>query len=157
MTTGGYTLLQAPRPRQKLVHIHAGAEELGRVYAADLMLQSSMACAAGKALETLAPPAAVAWAGWTAHAHADYEANHEPVPVAPLDMAEVVKTIQRLAPADSVLTNGAGNFSGWLHRFYRYPGPAARRPHAARADLRARWATACRPRSPRRCSTRSAP
>ena len=39
-----------------------------------------------------------------------------------MDMAEVVKTIQRLAPADSVLTNGAGNFSGWLHRFYRYPG-----------------------------------
>ena len=53
MTTAGYTLLQAPRPKQKLVHIHAGAEELGRVYAADLMLQASMACAA-KALETLA-------------------------------------------------------------------------------------------------------
>ena len=58
MTTGGYTLLEAPRPRQKLVHMHAGAEELGRVYAADLMLQCSMA-AAGKALETLAPPADV--------------------------------------------------------------------------------------------------
>ncbi len=121
MTTGGYTLLQAPRPAQKLVHIHAGAEELGRVYAADLMLQASMACAA-KALETLAPPTALAWNGWTAEAHADYEANHEAVPVEPLDMAVLVKTIQRLAPADSVLTNGAGNFSGWLHRFYRYPG-----------------------------------
>ncbi|MEO5697853.1 MAG: thiamine pyrophosphate-binding protein, partial [Burkholderiaceae bacterium] len=55
MTTGGYTLLRAPRPVQKLVHIHAGAEELGRVYAADLMLQSAMACAA-KALDGLAPP-----------------------------------------------------------------------------------------------------
>ncbi|MEO5697966.1 MAG: thiamine pyrophosphate-dependent enzyme, partial [Burkholderiaceae bacterium] len=42
--------------------------------------------------------------------------------VAPLDMAEVVKTIQRLVPENSVMTNGAGNFSGWLHRFYRYPG-----------------------------------
>ncbi len=121
MTTGGYTLLRAPRPVQKLVHIHAGAEELGRVYAADLMLQSAMACAA-KALEALAPPSMLPWAGWTADAHADYEANHEPVPAAPLDMAEVVKTIQRLAPPDSVLTNGAGNYSGWLHRFYRYPG-----------------------------------
>ncbi len=121
MTTGGYTLLRAPRPVQKLVHIHAGPEELGRVYAADLLLQASMACAA-LALETLAPPESLPWKEWTAQAHTDYEANHEPLPVAPLDMAEVVKTIQRLAPEDSVMTNGAGNFSGWLHRFYRYPG-----------------------------------
>jgi acetolactate synthase-1/2/3 large subunit len=120
MTTGGYTLLKAPRPAQKLIHIHAGPEELGRVYAADLMLQSAMACAA-KALEGLAPPPELPWADWTAGAHADYEANLEPVPVEPLDMAEVVKTLQRLAPADSVLTNGAGNYSGWLHRYYRYP------------------------------------
>jgi acetolactate synthase-1/2/3 large subunit len=121
MTTGGYALVQAPRPAQKLIHIHAGAEELGRVYAADLLLQSAMACA-GKALETLAPPPAIAWTGWTAQARADFEANQQARPVEPLDMAAVVKTIQRLAPADSVLTNGAGNFSGWLHRYYRYPG-----------------------------------
>jgi len=121
MTTGGYTLLQAPRPAQKLIHVHAGPEELGRVYAADLMLQSAMACAA-RALEGLAPPPELSWKEWTAQAHADYEANHEPLPVAPMDMAEVVKTIQRLAPEDSVLTNGAGNYSGWLHRYYRYPG-----------------------------------
>ena len=121
MTTGGYTLLKAPRPAQRLIHIHAGPEELGRVYAADLMLQSAMACAA-KALEGLAPPPSLPWGEWTAGAHADYDANHEPTPVEPLDMAEVVKTIQRLAPPDSVLTNGAGNYSGWLHRFYRYPG-----------------------------------
>jgi acetolactate synthase-1/2/3 large subunit len=120
MTTGGYTLLAAPRPRQKLIHVHAGAEELGRVYAADLMLQASMACAA-KALETLAPPTSLPWAEWTEAAHADYEANHVAPPVEPLDMAEVVKTISRLAPADSVLTNGAGNYSGWLHRYHRYP------------------------------------
>ena len=121
MTTGGYTLLQAPRPVQKLVHIHAGPEELGRVYAADLLLQAGMTAAA-KALEGLAPPPTLPWNDWTAQAHADYEGNLEPVPVEPLDMAEVIKTVQRLAPADSVLTNGAGNFSGWLHRFYRYPG-----------------------------------
>ena len=124
MTTGGYTLLRAPRPAQKLIHVHAGPEELGRVYAADLMLQSAMACAA-KALEGLSPPPSLPWGEWTAGAHADYEANHEATPVEPLDMAELVKTIQRLAPADSVLTNGAGNYSGWLHRFYRYPGMQA--------------------------------
>jgi len=121
MTTGAYTLLQAPRPAQKLVHIHAGAEELGRVYAADLMLQSAMACAA-KALEALAAPSNVPWSDWAASAHADYEANRSAPPVAPLDMAEVIKVISRLAPADTVMTNGAGNFSGWLHRYHRYPG-----------------------------------
>ena len=121
MTTGGYELLKPPRPRQTLVHIHAGAEELGRVFAADLLVHSSMACVA-PALAALGPLAEPPWAAWTLAAHADYDANLVATPVAPLDMAEVVKTIARLVPEDSVLTNGAGNFSGWLHRYYRYPG-----------------------------------
>ncbi len=121
MTTNGYTLLKPPRPAQKLIHMHAGAEELGRVYAADLLLQSSMAAAA-KALEGLAAPTQLPWGDWTAQAHADYEANQVAPPVAPLDMAVVIKTIQRLAPADTVYTNGAGNYAGWLHRYCRYPG-----------------------------------
>jgi acetolactate synthase-1/2/3 large subunit len=121
MTTGAYTLLQAPRPAQALVHVHAGAEELGRVYAADLLLQSSMACA-GKALETLSAPAHLPWRAWADAAHADYEANHEAPVVEPLDLAQVVKTMQRLAPADALYTNGAGNYSGWLHRYCRYHG-----------------------------------
>jgi acetolactate synthase-1/2/3 large subunit len=121
MTTGGYTLLQAPRPAQKLVHIHAGAEELGRVYAADLLLQASMAVAA-QALEALAAPADVPWAAHTAAARDDYEANLVAPPVEPLDLAVVVKTLQRLLPEDTVFTNGAGNYSGWLHRYCRHPG-----------------------------------
>ena len=121
MTTGGYTLLTPPRPAQQLVHIHAGPEELGRVYAADLLLQSSMANAA-QALEGLAAPSGVPWAAWAAAAHADYEANHVATPVAPLDMAVLMQTVQRLAPENTIYTNGAGNFSGWLHRFVRYPG-----------------------------------
>jgi len=121
MTTGGYTLIEAPRPRQQLVHIHAGPEELGRVYAADLMLQSSMASAA-KALESLVAPVSVPWAEQAQAAHADYQANQVAAVVSPLDMAVVMKTVQRLAPDDTVYTNGAGNFSGWLHRFVRYFG-----------------------------------
>jgi acetolactate synthase I/II/III large subunit len=121
MTTNGYTLLAAPRPQQKLVHIHSGPEELGRVYTADLMLQASMACAA-KALESLAAPVATPWAAHTAAARADYEANLVSPDVKPLDMAVVVKTLQRLLPEDTVFTNGAGNFAGWLHRYCRHPG-----------------------------------
>ena len=121
MTTGGYTLLQAPRPAQRLVHIHAGAEELGRVYAADLLLQASMATAA-RALEGLAAPATLPWAAHTTAAQADYAANLVAPPVEPMDLAVVVKTLQRLLPEDTVYTNGAGNFSGWLHRYGRLPG-----------------------------------
>lgn len=130
MTTGGYMLLQAPRPQQKLIHVHAGPEELGRVYAADLLLQASMATAA-KALESLTAPPTLPWAAHTAAAHADYEANHEAPPVAPLDMAVVVKTLAARLPADTVWTNGAGNYSGWLHRYLRYPGLQ----HAGRTQL----------------------
>jgi acetolactate synthase-1/2/3 large subunit len=121
MTTGGYTLLQVPRPAQKLIHVHAGPEELGRVYQADLLLQASMSQAA-KALETLAAPADLPWRDWTAGAHADYEANLIPTPVSPLDLGQVMKAIQRRAPEDTVYTNGAGNFAGWLHRFMQYRG-----------------------------------
>ncbi|MBL8346669.1 MAG: thiamine pyrophosphate-binding protein [Rubrivivax sp.] len=123
MTTGGYTLLEAPRPKQKLIHVHAGAEELGRVFAADLLLQSSMDRAA-LALATLHPPepARRPWREHAAAAHADYEANHAAPAVAPLDLAVVIKTLARRLPDDTVWTNGAGNFSGWLHRYVRYPG-----------------------------------
>jgi acetolactate synthase-1/2/3 large subunit len=122
MTTGGYSHLAVPRPVQRLVHMHAGAEELGRVYAADLLLQCAPALA-GQALAAVDAPTGVPrWADWAATAHADYEANHEAAPVAPLDMAQVIKTVQRLAPADTVYTNGAGNFSAWLHRYTRYAG-----------------------------------
>jgi acetolactate synthase-1/2/3 large subunit len=121
MTTQGYSYLQAPRPAQKLVHIHAGAEELGRVYAADLMLQSSMASAA-RALEALAAPNTVAWSESAKAAGAEYEANLVAQAVEPMDMAVAMKAVQRLLPENTVYTNGAGNFSGWLHRYVRLPG-----------------------------------
>jgi acetolactate synthase I/II/III large subunit len=119
MTTGSYEHLAVPRPTQTLVHLHPGAEELGRVYAADLMLQCALSHA-GQALETLAAPATVPWAAWTTAAHADYEANQQAAAVEPLDMAQLVKTLNRLVPEDTVYTNGAGNFSAWLHRFTPY-------------------------------------
>jgi acetolactate synthase-1/2/3 large subunit len=130
MTTGGYELLVPPRPTQRLVHVHAGAEELGRVYAADLLVHASMAHAA-PALAGMAPPETIRWRDWSEAAHADYDANREPTPVAPLDMAEVVRAIDRHVGDDTVFTNGAGNFSGWLQRFHRFVGLR----HAGRTQL----------------------
>jgi acetolactate synthase I/II/III large subunit len=88
------------------------------------LINAGMGCAA-QALNSLLPPGAPAsmpWADWTRQAHADYEANLVPQAVAPLDMAEVVKSLGRLLPEGTLFTNGAGNYSGWLHRFHRYTG-----------------------------------
>jgi acetolactate synthase-1/2/3 large subunit len=124
MTTGGYTLLQAPRASQKLVHIHAGPEELNRVYYADLAINASMAAAA-HSLEALEPPTDVPWRAWAQAAHADYETNLVPQTLpGSIDMAAVVATLQKHLPADAVLTNGAGNFASWTHRFFRHHGLA---------------------------------
>ncbi len=122
MTTGGYTLLEAPRPRQKLVHIHAGAEELHRVYQADLAINATMNAAA-RSLEVLTAPVSVPWESWTRDCHADYLANLEPQTLpGDVDMPAIVGLLQKHLPADAVLTNGAGNFASWVHRFYRHYG-----------------------------------
>lgn len=127
-TTAGYTLLEAPVPRQKLVHIHASAEELGRVFQPTLAINATMNAAA-RSLEVLTAPAEVGWTGWTADCHADYErhvdkGNYGTVLPGPVDMPAIIHTLQKHLPADAVLTNGAGNFATWLHRFYRYHGLA---------------------------------
>jgi len=124
MTSGGYSLFEAPRTKQKLVHIHASAEELNRVYQADLALNATMNAAA-RSLEVLSAPPALAWQAWTQACHADYLANLEPQPLpGDIDMPAIVATLQRHLPADAVLTNGAGNFASWVHRFYRHHGLA---------------------------------
>jgi acetolactate synthase-1/2/3 large subunit len=124
MTSGGYTLLEVPKPKQKLVHIHASAEELNRVYQADLAINASMNAAA-RSLEVLAAPLTLAWEAWAQDCHADYLANLEPQTLpGDIDMPAIVATLQKHLPVDAVLTNGAGNFASWVHRFYRHHGLA---------------------------------
>jgi acetolactate synthase-1/2/3 large subunit len=124
MTTGGYTLLQAPKTKQKLVHIHASAEELNRVYQADLAIHATMNAAA-RSLEVLTAPNQLPWTTWTQAAHADYLDNLEPQTLpGNIDMPAIVALLQKLLPADAVLTNGAGNFASWMHRFYKHHGLA---------------------------------
>ena len=124
MTTSGYSLLQAPRPRQTLVHIHASAEELNRVYQADLAVLSTMNVAA-LGLATLAPVSAPVWAGWAEAVHRDYLDNLAPQPMpGPIDMQAIVSVLNRMLPSDVVVTNGAGNFASWMHRYFRHRGLA---------------------------------
>lgn len=121
-TTGGYTLLDTPRPRQKLVHVHAGSEELNRVYQADLAVNASLDAAA-LTLARMEAPDVLPWVAWTAAAHADYLKNLDvPAASASVEMPTIIGLLQRHLPADAVLTNGAGNFASWLHRYFRYHG-----------------------------------
>ncbi|MDX1709872.1 MAG: thiamine pyrophosphate-binding protein [Rhodovibrionaceae bacterium] len=121
-TTNGYTLIRAPVPEQKLVHVFPAAEELGRVYTPVLGIASGMPQFAD-ALAALAPVENPKWREWTQGARHNYLAWTEPVACpGEVQMAEVMAWLRERLPEDAVITNGAGNFAGWVHRFYRFRG-----------------------------------
>jgi acetolactate synthase-1/2/3 large subunit len=117
ITTSGYTLLDPPTPRQTLVHVHPGPEELGRVYRAALPILAGPEEFAAAVRDLRVEPR---WRGWTQAARADYEAwqVYGPLPGA-LDLGECIAHLRRHLP-DATVTNGAGNFSVWVHRFWRW-------------------------------------
>ncbi|NBR29499.1 MAG: thiamine pyrophosphate-binding protein, partial [Betaproteobacteria bacterium] len=120
-TTINYTLVDIPRPKMKFIHVHAGAEELGRVYQGDLLINSGMPefAAAARAL----PPVKPVWADQTKAARAEFDAWQLPVKTpGTLNMSEVIAFLKKRLPEGSILTNGAGNFTLWAHRFYQYTG-----------------------------------
>ena len=120
MTTSGYTLVGIPVPKQKLVHVHASAEELGRVYQAALPINAGMAEFAAMA-KAVGPIAARTWDDETKAARADYlEWSTPPQVEGPIQMGEIVNWLEQRLPADAILTNGAGNYATWIHRFHRY-------------------------------------
>ena len=120
IATRGYTTLEPPRTPQTLVHVHADPSELGRVYEPDLAIVSGSTefLAAVRALE---PVGGTHRADWTASAHADFLASlrHTPGPGA-LDIGDVMQYLRERLPADAFLTNGAGNYTVWCHRFYAF-------------------------------------
>jgi acetolactate synthase-1/2/3 large subunit len=120
MTTSGYTLLDLPVPQQTLVHVHASAEELGRVYQAALPINSGMQGFA-KMARAMAPVDHAAWDAQTAEAHADFEAwQKHGANAGAVQMGEIMAYLRDKLPADAIITNGAGNYATWFHRFYRF-------------------------------------
>jgi acetolactate synthase-1/2/3 large subunit len=125
-TTSGYTLLDAPVPKQTLIHVHQGIEELGRVYQPRLAICSGMPQFAAR-LAMMVPIEDPPWGQTVAQARAEYEAWQARPPVyaqivPKLDLWQVVETLKRALPPDAIVANGAGNFAIWAHRFWRY-GP----------------------------------
>jgi acetolactate synthase-1/2/3 large subunit len=120
MPSQSYTLFDIPNPQTRLVHIHPGAEELGRVYRPHLGIHASPTafCAS---LDALQLPKELPWRASTAAIHADYLAWSEKATAVPgaVNLGEIVLWLRGELPTDTFITNGAGNFSGWVHRFYR--------------------------------------
>ncbi|MFL5409008.1 MAG: thiamine pyrophosphate-binding protein [Myxococcales bacterium] len=120
ITTSGYSLFEVPVPRQRLVHAHCGAEELGRVYAAELPVNTGMVELAA-ALARLQPETSPVWASESAAARAEYLAWTTPVPIpGPVQLAEIVRSLRDRLPPDAIVANGAGNYTSWVHRFHQY-------------------------------------
>lgn len=126
MTTSGYTVFEAPVPKQSLIHIHSEATELGRVYQADLMINSGMKEIA-EVLANMEAVDASAWQHTVAEAKTDL-LNWQKEPAifaqenAPLNLWQVVQSLQKMTPADTIITNGAGNYATWAHRYFNYGG-----------------------------------
>ena len=120
MTTSGYTLLEVPVPKQKLVHVHAGAEELGRVYQATLPINSiyeEFVLALGS-LKLNSN-----WKQSTKEIHENYLEWNKPIPMpGALQYGEVIAWLSQNLAEDAIVTNGAGNFASWLHRHFQYRG-----------------------------------
>ncbi|HJQ56579.1 MAG TPA: thiamine pyrophosphate-binding protein [Vineibacter sp.] len=122
ITTAGYTLFEIPVPRQTMVHVHAGTDELGRVYEAALMINSGMPQFA-RAARALAPIPAPRWAASVAEARAEYLATLKPTAMlGDVDLGEIVAWLNTRLPGDAIVANGAGNYAGWVHRFFQYRG-----------------------------------
>nr|WP_314580751.1 thiamine pyrophosphate-binding protein [uncultured Pseudomonas sp.] len=123
----GYTLIESPSPAQPIIHVHPDSQELNRVYQSTLPILSSLSSFA-HAVAALEPVASNAWKSWTDAARADYlEHSTPPLPhpqLAGVDMGSVVAHLNEVLPNNAVITNGAGNYTVWVHRFYRYRKPA---------------------------------
>lgn len=116
----GYALFDIPAPRTCLVHVHPGAEELGRVYQPALAIHASPTAFAA-ALESLQAPAALPWREDTARLHESYLAWTETATEVPgaVNLGEIMVWLRGTLPPEAIICNGAGNFATWVHRFYR--------------------------------------
>ena len=119
--TQGYTLVEPAAPRQAILHVHADADELGRVYRPDLCVTAD-AVPFVRALSRL-PACGADWSDWTRAARADYQwwATPQESP-GDAKQEQIIAWLSANLPEDAILTNGAGNYAAWLHRYFTYKG-----------------------------------
>jgi acetolactate synthase-1/2/3 large subunit len=118
LTSQGYSLFDIPVPQMTLVHAYPGAEEIGRVYRPHLAIHATPQAFAA-ALDRLVPARAPFD---VAPAHQEYlDWSEKPLPQpGPVNLSDIMIWLREHLPADAILCNGAGNYAGWIHRFYRF-------------------------------------
>jgi acetolactate synthase I/II/III large subunit len=121
MPSQGYSLLDIPGDGTRLVHVHPGSEELGRVYSPALAINATMEGFTA-ALEAVQPPLTISWTGAALAAHTAYhEWSGQPARIpGPLQMGEIMLWLRERLPPDAIITNGAGNYATWVHRYHRF-------------------------------------
>jgi len=121
MTTSGYTLLESPVSKQKLVHVHLDPNEFGRVYHPTLAVTADAGALIQQVSAQLKASKPAPRRDWTDTARSNFETWQQPVETpGALKMENVIAHLNDVLPDDAIITNGAGNYSAWLHRYYRY-------------------------------------
>lgn len=119
-STARYSLVDVRNQSQKLIHVHLGPEELGSVYRADLPINSGYEEFA-RLLSAHDPVDASKWQSWSETLRSDYLKHLEPVEApGELNLAAVVRLVSNRVPRDAIVTNGAGNFTVWAHRYHQF-------------------------------------
>ncbi|OUR77556.1 thiamine pyrophosphate-binding protein [Alphaproteobacteria bacterium 46_93_T64] len=113
-----FSLFDIPKTQQKLVHIHPGAEELGRIYAPDLAINATP----GAFLQAMNDVETTSVSSSADTAHTYYRRWTDDLPETPGDvqMGQIMEHLREQLPNDTIMTNGAGNYAIWLHRFWRF-------------------------------------
>jgi acetolactate synthase-1/2/3 large subunit len=132
ITTGGYRLLEAPVPRQRLIHVHPGLAELGRLYQPDLAVNAAVGPFLA-AWRSVPPVRGDAWAAWTEAARSNYQAWVRPWPAegpaagggarqgpGRVDLGQALAALRERLPDDAIVASGAGNYSVWVHRYFQF-------------------------------------
>ena len=121
MTTDGYTLFEVPEAKQKIIHVHASSDEIGKIYRPELGV-----IAGPNAFAQALEPVKGDWSEWREACRADFEISLQaPEQPSPVDMARVTEHLRAVLAEDAIITNGAGNFAVWPNKFYLF-GPNAK-------------------------------
>ena len=122
VTTGNYSLIKSPEPQQTLVHIHPSAEDISKTCRADIAIPCAPSTF-GRALDKLTPPDKNRWRAWRRDLRKSYKSSLKPKPTpGAVQLEQVVTQLSDMLPTDAILTNGAGNYAQFVHRYFAYKG-----------------------------------
>lgn len=124
VTSGNYEIIQSPLPTQKLVHAHADAGEINRVFHAEVPICATVEATIAALAKLPTPTHLPVWGAWTETGRANYLAHNAPITRSPeqtgVELSNVVSYLSKELPEDSIICNGAGNYTVWVHRFFQY-------------------------------------